>query len=111
MNSLQMTCDKCRVASTCPARGSSPVVGANGRPKAFCRILGGYGRDPVDPAILSEDSRRRSEADGPCLTLAEVPDQTGNYSIVKVFSPPVRHDRESTSELLDRLVPRGGGTG
>lgn len=106
---LPMTCDKCRVASTCPSKGSSPMK--LGRQTALCNLLGGYGRTPVDPLILSAESAARAAADGPCLTIAEVPyvdagSLTLQYKIEKIFSKPVLHAREVSTEMMDRLYPK-----
>jgi len=71
----------------------------------FCHLVGGYGRDPIDQDILSEESRKAYLRDGTALTIAEVPslDESGyvDRKIVKIFSPPVKHEREKTS------VPKG----
>lgn len=64
----------------------------------------------MDPGILSEDSRSAS-ASGPCLTLAEVPtldEDSGNviYEIVKIFAPPVLHERETVPWQIDVMYPK-----
>lgn len=77
----------------------------------FCRIIGGYGREPVDPIVLSAESLERSRRDGPCLTIAEVPkrDEGSGYvvlDIVKVFHHPIKHERESTDFRADMMYPK-----
>lgn len=105
-----MECSKCRVASFCPKKGSSPLqLGDNKR--ALCSLVGGYGRAPVDPSILSDESRAISAANGPCLTLAEVPElDEGSgeviYSLVKIFSPPILHERETIPWQMDAIIPK-----
>ena len=113
MSALEMTCDRCSVATTCPKNGSSPLIVSGGK-RVHCRILGGFGRKPVDVSILSEESRKRMEADGPCLTLAEVPaleDGQVSWNLTKVFSPAVLSARESTVTLLGgQLSPKNPGS-
>lgn len=95
MNVLSVRCTECKVASSCPQRGTSPV--SIGKKVFLCRLMGGYGREKVDPSILSEESKARSDRDGPCLTIAEVPEveeQTVTYRVVKIFHQPIVHDRE-----------------
>lgn len=109
INILQMTCDRCRVAPNCPRRGSSPLK--DGRMTHLCRILGGYGRRPIDPEVLSPETSARVATDGPCMTLAEVPvrdEDSGfvQFRLTKIFSHPVLHEREKSTELLDRLYPK-----
>jgi hypothetical protein len=107
MGILEVECAKCRVSPTCPSRGSSPLL--HGGKRHVCRVIGGYGRVPVDPGILSPESAARAAADGPCLTLAEVPALEGDLvvtTVVKVFSPPVLSDRETTTIMMDRMYPR-----
>jgi hypothetical protein len=113
MSALEMTCDRCPVRPQCPKSGSSPLIVSGGK-RVHCRILGGFGRQPVDVSILSEESRRRMEADGPCLTLAEVPgfeDGQVSWTITKVFAPAVLNARESTVTLLGgQLNPKNPGS-
>jgi len=71
-----------------------------------CRVVGGYGRTPVDPSSLSEESKARAEKDGPCLTIADVPTvdpHTGKLYLetVKVFHHPITHPREKTPYKMD----------
>jgi len=105
---LDMECRRCRVSSTCPKVGQSPLkVGS----KVFmCRIIGGYGRTPADPSILSEESAARAAKDGPCLTLAEVPtvDEDGTlvFVVERIFSQPILHDREKTDLRMDIMYPK-----
>lgn len=107
---LEMTCDRCAVAKTCPRRGSSPLYLQGGK-RVHCRILGGYGRQPLDPEVLSEESKKRVEKDGPCLTIAEVPsvvDGVVVHETVKIFAHPVLSDRERTTVVLGgQLNPKG----
>ncbi len=76
----------------------------------FCRIVGGYGREEVDPSKLSLESLERSRRDGPCLTVAEAPvrDESGIvvHKPVTVFHHPIRHERETTDFRADMLYPR-----
>ena len=109
-NVLQVACSSCKVASTCPANGSSPLV-RGGKPVALCHLVGGYGRTPVDKAILSAESLARAAKDGECLTVAEVPrydDASGRvyYETVKIFAPPVLHSRETTGASVDSIIPK-----
>ncbi len=73
-------------------------------------MIGGYGRLPVDPGIMSDEAREAAARSGPCLTLAEVPsvDESGRvtYELVKIFSPPVLHDREVIPWQIDMVVPK-----
>lgn len=104
---LEMECAKCCVSPTCPRRGSSPLSAAGTTFK--CRLVGGYGRVPVDPSKLSAASKEVAERDGPCLTIAEVPVEDGEavlFEIVKIFAPPVLSARESTIVQLDAQYPR-----
>lgn len=101
---LKMNCDRCAVSPYCPEKGRSPLFLSRGFVQ--CHIIGGYGREPVDSSILSEETRKEALRNGGCLTIAEVPfyDDVAEHverRIVKVFSPPVKHPRERTS------VPKG----
>lgn len=113
MDALDMTCERCAVAKTCPKQGSSPLF-TSGNKRVHCRILGGFGRQPVDVSILSEESRKRMEADGPCLTLAEVPvfeDGIVAWELTKIFAEPVLNERERTTTILGgQLNPRNPGS-
>lgn len=110
---LEMTCERCAVAEKCPKKGASPTLTQGGK-RALCRILGGYGRVPVDPAVLSADSLVRSKKDGPCLTLAEVPaleDGQVVWELTKVFSHPVIGAREKPDAILgDHLLAKAPGS-
>lgn len=110
---LDMTCERCAVATKCPKNGSSPTLTQGGK-RSLCRILGGYGRVPVDPAVLSADSLVRSKKDGPCLTLAEVPkveDGQVIWELTKVFHHPVIGAREKPDAILgDHLLAKAPGT-
>ncbi len=73
--------------------------------------MGGYGRTPVDPRILGDESREAAAKSGPCLTLAEVPrldKESGNiiFDVVKIFSPPVLHERETVPWQMDMIIPK-----
>lgn len=95
MKVLLTRCQDCKVAANCPKRGASPTV--IGKSTFLCRLMDGYGREAVDPDILSAESKARSEKDGPCVTIAEVPvpdEQTVTYSVVKIFHHPILHPRE-----------------
>lgn len=105
---LNMECGRCRVSSTCPRVGQSPLkVGGK---TLMCRIVGGYGRTPADPSILSEESAKRAEKDGPCLTLAEIPviEEDGTVMVVieRIFSQPILHEREKTDFQMDIMYPK-----
>jgi len=112
MSALDMACERCLVAQTCPKRGASPLF-FNGK-RAHCHILGGYGRQPVDPTILSAESLERVKKDGPCLTLAEVPvldDGMITWELTKVFGPPIVNERERPTAILGgQLNPKNPGT-
>jgi hypothetical protein len=93
---INMECDECVVAQTCPRKGSSPQK--HNKITLKCRIIGGFGREPVDKSVLSAESLEILNRDGPCLTIAEVPsiDEEGfvSYDVVKIFSPPCLTARE-----------------
>ena len=104
-----MHCSKCKVASTCPRNGSSPLYLGSGKP-VLCRIVGGYGRTEIPEEKMSDESRATARENGPCLTIAEVPtidDPSGKmyFEVVKIWGHPIRHARESTTALTERLVP------
>ncbi len=78
--------------------------------KVFCHIVGGYGRVPVAKSKLGPESLARSEKDGPCLTVAYVPtvdEETGTLQteLVKIFSPPVKHPRETIPFNINMFYP------
>jgi len=111
MNTLQMTCDKCKIAGTCPKKGASPLV--VGKQRVQCQILGGYARKPVSPTILGARLKARQKKDGPCMTMVKVPtlDEQGDiiFEDVKVFSQPILHDREKSKNvpaLAQNLLPQ-----
>lgn len=95
---LKMECSRCAVANTCPERGISPKILNN--VQLSCRIIGGYGKVPIDASVLSDESKALMEKNGPCLTVAEVPigDDLNliEWKVIKIFSPPVSHERETT---------------
>ncbi len=82
----------------------------DGKRVARCRLIGGYGRTPVEDSILSSDSLLRKKHHGGCLTLAEVPEFDGSdriiYTLLKIFSPANLHPREKTSMTIDSIYPR-----
>lgn len=109
-NSLNMVCTSCKVANTCPKKGSSPLILPNKR-QVMCRILGGYGRKPVDLTKLSSESKAIIERDGPCLTIAEVPafdTSSGHvyFNTVKIFSEPILHSREKLAPRIQMMYPQ-----
>jgi len=64
--------------------------------------------------MLSADSQRLAERDGPCLTLVEIPvidELTGEvgYVLTKVFSKPILHERETVGFHMGMLYPKSGG--
>ena len=100
---LDIECSKCAVSNYCTKKGSSPAYLSNGR-KVLCRLVGGYGREPVDKTILSEESKKLANENGPCLTIAEVPVIVGNdvfFELEKIFAPAVTHNRETTTLDLE----------
>lgn len=105
---LEVECNRCLVASYCSKRGSSPSFTKNGKVH-LCVLIGGYGRKPVDPQILSEKSKIAYENNGPCLTIAEVPSIINDdvFRVVeKIFSPPITHPREKPNDVfLDLIYP------
>ena len=103
---LKMTCDKCSVSNTCPAKGRSPYV-INGKIIGFCQIIGGYGREPVDTRILSSESLARSKKDGLCMTIADIPTSDGEDEVIKIFHDPVLHARERAELPSDAHHPKG----
>jgi|HubBroStandDraft_6_1064221.scaffolds.fasta_scaffold574155_2 hypothetical protein len=113
-NTLQVTCDKCKVAETCPKKGSSPAIFPHlNKRKLFCHIIGGYGRVPVRESLLSEESKEKSKVNGPCLTIAHVPtydESTGMLTdeVVKIFSKPIKHPRETIPWNINLFFPKGG---
>ena len=114
INNLTVACVKCKVASTCPRRGSSPTLVPKSKKQLFCQIIGGYGRDPIDTSKLSPDSLARSKRDGPCLTIAQVPTwnpdiNTYMTELVKIFSQPNKHPRENVAWNINIMYPKGGG--
>jgi hypothetical protein len=101
---MEMECSRFLVQKTCPKYGSSPINYGQDNPifshlKIIkCRIIGGFGKQPVDESILSEESKKLIKTNGPCLTIAEVPsvDEQGyvKWEVTKIFSPPCLSDRE-----------------
>lgn len=94
---IEIECSRCSVSDYCPKKGSSPI--SHGKNILKCRIMGGFGRKPVDKSILSDESLKLFEKNGPCLTIAEVPsvDDQGfvTYKVEKIFSPPCLSSRET----------------
>jgi hypothetical protein len=93
---METECSKCLVSKTCSKRGSSPLIFGG---KTFkCRIVGGFGRKPIDKSVLSEESIKSCKENGPCLTVAEVPTVEDGFVIfvvTKIFSPPCLSQRET----------------
>src|SRR3990172_8865833 len=107
---LEMACKNCKVSSYCPKSGSSPLLFKGST--IYCRIVGGYGRKSVDQRILSEKSKELFNKNGPCLTVAEVPTldvDSGiiKFDVVKVFSPAIKHKRETVPFQMDMMYPSG----
>jgi hypothetical protein len=104
MNTIDVDCNRCKLAGQCPKRGSSPVVFKNR--KVFCKILGGYGRSPIDEEVLSDSSKEVSLTSGRCLTLVSIPfldkaSGTVCTELIKVFHQPILHAREKTTTIAD----------
>ncbi len=109
-NKLQMGCKKCRVSTECPSNGSSPLKLGSGR-SVLCKLVGGYGQTPIPESKMSEESKVLAKEHGPCLTIAEVPtidEDSGKlyFKIVKVWSQPQLHSRQTTTMMMDRMYPR-----
>lgn len=109
IQNLDVTCDKCRVSEFCSKNGSSPVL--TPKKQVFkCRLVGGYGRVPIDMRIVSEQSKQLIEKNGPCLTIAEVPEYdeaSGEvvYKVIKIFNPPILHEREKIGWNMRMIYP------
>lgn len=102
---MELTCDKCKLASTCPKVGSSPLQ-TKGKKIVKCQLIGNFGTSPVDISILSEKSRERMEKDGPCTSYVEIPVEDEHSGLVAmettiVFHQPVRHPRDAAVSNLD----------
>lgn len=110
---LKTECSKCKVATNCKRFGSSPLI-ISGKITEYCRIVGGYGREPVDSSILSPESKTARDNNGPCLTIAYVPTIEGSGEVImeitKIFSQPVLHERESVSWSIGNMYPKIHGT-
>lgn len=109
-NVLKMDCKKCRISSSCHRFGSSPLRMPN-KPAEYCQIVGGYGREPVDPMILSPESLKARDKGGPCLTIAYVPvydEETKqvDMELTKIFAMPVLHERETISWNAEMMYPK-----
>ncbi len=108
MNHLEIKCKDCKVSSSCPEKGSSPLN--HGKNQILCRLVGGYGRTPVDESILSEESKQIVNQNGPCLTIVEVPkiDESGRtvFKVVKIFSQPVLHEREQIDWRMNMIMDK-----
>ena len=75
----------------------------------FCRIVGGYGREPIPDEKIGPESREAVERGGPCLSIAEVPsidEPSGHlyFETIKIWAQPIRHPRETTTEAMDRAL-------
>ena len=68
---IKVDCQRCMVNNSCPFSGQSPQI--SGKRLFYCMLIGGYGKAPLDPSILSKESRDLVEKNGPYLTLAEIP--------------------------------------
>jgi hypothetical protein len=105
---LEKTCDRCLVSKTCPKSGSSPMTHKNKR--YICRLIGGYGKSPVDESILSEESKKIAKLNGYCMTVAEIPiiqiDGNVGFELTKIFSQPIVSDRQKTSIPLDSVYAK-----
>ena len=111
VNGLQVECKNCKIASTCPRKGSSPLLlPSAGKRKVFCVVVGGYGRQPIDERVLSPESLARSKKDGPCLNIAHVPTwdedaQQVIFEVTKIFSQPIKHPRETVPWNMNLIYP------
>ena len=90
--------------------GSSPLK-VNGEVTNKCYLIGGYGRIPARESDLSEESLKLRQLHGECITFAMIPryDVDGDcvvYELVKIFSPPVLHEREKTDYQMDMIYPK-----
>jgi hypothetical protein len=106
---LEVTCDKCKVSEFCPKSGSSPLMTPD-KQIFKCKLIGGYGRVPLDMRILSEQSKKLVEKNGPCLTIAEIPEYdepSGEvfYKVTKIFNPPILHEREKIGWNMRMIYP------
>lgn len=100
-------CKSCKVAKYCPSKGASPLDHKG--VSLGCRIIGGYGRVPVDERILSEESKILTKKNGNCLTIAEIPKIVNDsvaYEVTKIFSPPVKHERETSTFIPGLITPK-----
>jgi hypothetical protein len=107
---LRVACPKCKVSSVCPKTGSSPLHVKGSLPE-YCQIVGGYGREPVNPAILSQESHKAWSEKGPCLTIVYIPDidpETNHVvmKLTKIFGPPVLHEREKIAFNMEVMYPK-----
>jgi hypothetical protein len=100
-----LTCDKCKLATTCPKKGSSPFS-HQGQKQLKCELIGNFGKDPVDVSILSLASRARMEKDGPCTSYVDIPmyDASSDkvtFETTIIFHHPIRHPRDLAVSELD----------
>ena len=103
-----MRFSECLVSPFCSKKGVSPLLLEN-KKHVTCRLVGGYGRTPVDLTILSEESKLKMTGSGPCLTIAEIPVIYGKdfvYEIHKIFHPAVLHPREKSSMIMDSMLTK-----
>lgn len=108
-NIISLRCEKCKISSHCPVKGSSPMQIQD--EIVLCRIIGGYGKKPIRLEALSQESIELQKKHGPCFSIAEVPridtDSGHTYTeIVKIWHPEMFHPREKTNVVIDGMYPR-----
>jgi hypothetical protein len=104
---MNVTCNKCRVSKWCPKKGFSPTKYEG--ETFMCKLIGNYGRNPIDRNHISDESLVSYEKNGPCLTLMnswEFHDGTMFPIILKVWSPPILSPRETKPFDVNQLTPR-----
>jgi hypothetical protein len=97
---LAVGCDKCKIKNYCEKYGSSPLEVNN--VKYPCHIINGYGREELPASKVGKSSKDWSEK-GKALTIVEHPtiiDEIFLYEVIKVFHPPIKHDREKNIKPL-----------
>lgn len=106
-----LLCKTCKLAETCPDKGSSPLI-TKGNKQVYCELLGNYGIDPVEESILSPDSLVRMKKDGPCTSYVQIPkfdkDSGTVYTEPKViFHQPILHERQrNIPDIINRIFNR-----
>ena len=101
-------CHKCKIANYCDQKGSSPLVLSN-KKELLCQIVGGYGRVDIDPKRLSDTSKKKFNEGNRCVSIVEVPKITDGFvhrKTISVFHPPVKHPREVSNVMLDKIYVR-----